>query len=284
MKKCLIIENEFKKESRELASAVRQFLQERNIESSVFSYDGGSVPKEDMELELNGVDFVITLGGDGTVLFASRKCAPLGIPVFSINLGVFGFLAQIPYAEWQKELDSFLSGKASVEKRSLLSVEVLRSSKTVFSGLCLNDAVVSNNVSLGLLDMDVAYNRSLLGTFKSTGIIVSTPTGSTAYSAAAGGPIADPSLDVMILTPISSFSLSARPLVFASKGEIAVTLLPSRSSASISLDGQINFELEMGDVVIIGMAEHKALLACSSGEKFYAALRSKLNWSGGIRA
>ncbi|MBO4404816.1 MAG: NAD(+)/NADH kinase, partial [Treponema sp.] len=111
-----------------------------------------------------------------------------------------------------------------------------------------------------------------------------TPTGSTAYSAAAGGPILEPSIDAMVLTPISSFSLSSRPLVFGSGGEIAMTLLPSRAEGLLSLDGQIKFDLKTGDVIILGVSPHKARLAGASQEKFYASLKNKLNWSGGIRA
>ncbi|HBB43376.1 MAG TPA: NAD(+) kinase, partial [Treponema sp.] len=115
-------------------------------------------------------------------------------------------------------------------------------------------------------------------------LIVATATGSTAYSAAAGGPIIEPSLDAMVLTPISSFSLSARPLVFGSQGEIAVTVLPSRSGMELTVDGQERFALETGDVIIMGVPSYKAQIVCATQEKFYASLQSKLNWSGGPRA
>lgn len=125
---------------------------------------------------------------------------------------------------------------------------------------------------------------ALLGPFKTNGIIVSTPTGSTAYSAAAGGPIVEPELSALVLTPVSSFSLSARPLVFGEKGEIVITLMSSRSDASLTCDGQIDFELKEGDVLILKIPEFRAKLICSTQEKFFSALQSKLNWSGGPRA
>lgn len=284
MKNCLILENASKEESSVLGQQVKDFLSERGISSEVFAYGMDTLSKGPLKVDFSSCDFVVTLGGDGTVLFASRECAPLEIPVFSINLGEFGFLASTSKTNWKDELDLFLNQKAFISLRSLIDVEVLRASRTVFRGRCLNDAVISSSACSGLLNVEVAFNRSLLGVFKSTGLIVSTSTGSTAYSAAAGGPIADPSLDAMILTPISSFSLSARPLVFGSGGEIAMTVLPSRVGCSLNLDGHIGFELKEQDVIILGISEHKARLVCATQEKFYISLKNKLNWSGGIRA
>ena len=169
-------------------------------------------------------------------------------------------------------------------ERSLVSCEVIRDGKSVFSSFGLNDVVISSPGSSRLINLRVAYNHALLGPFKANGIIVSTPTGSTAYSAAAGGPILDPSLEGLVLTPVSSFSLSARPLVFGSKGEIAITVLPSRVDIALCIDGQVNFKLNKNDVIILGIPAFRALLAGATQEKFYAALQSKLNWSGGPRA
>ena len=226
----------------------------------------------------------MTLGGDGTVLSACRGCAPLGIPVFPINLGEFGFLAVVSPSSWKKDLLSYIEGKAFTGRRSLVRSEVIRDGKTVFDVCGMNDAVISSPGSSRLVNLDVAYNHALLGPFKANGIIVSTPTGSTAYSAAAGGPILDPSLDGLVLTPVSSFSLSARPLVFSAKGEIAITVKASRVDVGLSIDGQVNFDLQENDVIILGIPDYKASIICSTQEKFYAALQSKLNWSGGPRA
>ena len=160
----------------------------------------------------------------------------------------------------------------------------MRKGKSVFITSGMNDIVISSTASSRLINLNVAYKWASLGAFKANGLIVSTATGSTGYSAAAGGPIVEPSLAAMLLTPISSFSLSARPLVFGKDGELAITVLPSRVEVGLSADCQIDFALQSEDTIILKVPEYKAYLICSEQEKFYSALQSKLNWSGGPRA
>ncbi|MCQ2248600.1 MAG: NAD(+)/NADH kinase [Treponema sp.] len=284
MKKCLVVSNSFKKDAEYLAGQICRLLESRGYEPVLFSYNGRSASREDFDIDFAGNEFVVTLGGDGTVLYASRQCAPLGIPVFPVNLGEFGFLAVVSKENWESELNSFLDGKTYISERTLVDCEVLRGGKTVFKGTGMNDCVISSSPSAHLVNLRVAYNHAVLGPFKSNGLIVSTPTGSTAYSAAAGGPIVDPSMPALVLTPVSSFSLSARPLVFGQKGELMITCLDSRSGIGLEVDGQIYFELETNDIIILGIPEYRAFIAGSTQEKFYAALQSKLNWSGGPRA
>lgn len=284
MKKCLILVNSFKSLAPTLAQEIRDFLQKREVQSDFFVYDGKLAMesnKETSQVKFDGYDFVVTLGGDGTVLFAARYCAPLKIPVFPINLGEFGFLAEVQVEDWQGEMERFLKGECPVCERHLVHAEVLRGGKSFGNFTGMNDVVISSVPTSKLTNLKVAYNRAVLGPFKANGIIISTSTGSTAYNAAAGGPIIDPSLSALVLTPISSFSLSARPLVFNSTGEIAITVLPSRTDIGLTVDGQDSIPLETGDVIILDVPEHKALLVGATQENFYAALRSKLNWSGG---
>lgn len=284
MKKCLIVSNSFKEDAEYLGKEISDFLSGRGISSNVFSYNGKDAVHNPLETDFSGNDFVVTLGGDGTVLFACRGCAPLGIPVFSINLGEFGFLASISKDEWKQKLEAFLDGNSTVSERSLVKCEVLRKGSTIFTCSSVNDCVISSCPSTRLINLNVAYNHALLGPFKANGIIIATPTGSTAYSAAAGGPIVEPSTPALVLTPVSSFSLSARPLVFGKNGEIVITVLDSRADVALDCDGQVGFKLEKDDVIILGIPDYTAKLVCASQEKFYAALQSKLNWSGGPRA
>ncbi len=284
MNNCLIVINSAKKESATLGKNISDFLDTFSIACKIFSYNGLCVQKKNLDISFEGFDFVITLGGDGTVLFASRGCAPLDIPIFPINLGDFGFLAAIQKNEWQEELKNYLVGKKYEQKRFLVDAEVLREGKTIFTISAMNDVVIASVGSMQLCNLNVAYNHALLGPFKANGIIVSSSTGSTAYSAAAGGPIIDPSLNTLLLTPISSFSLSARPLVFSSEGELAVTVLPSRSDIGLVADGQETFDLKVNDVIILRVSKYAVRLIGSSQEKFYSALQSKLNWAGGPRA
>ena len=281
---CLIVANLFKSETEKLCNSVIDFLQSFNVNVEKFSYNGNKPDSCDFNQSFNGFDFVITLGGDGTVLYACRNCAPLSIPVFSINLGEFGFLAPVKKDDWKKSLEQFIKGEATVSSRSMLECEVIRSGVSVFKNNCMNDCFISSIISSRIINLNVAYNHATLGPFKASGIIISSPTGSTAHSAAAGGPIVDPNLSAFVLTTLSSFSLSARPLVFGSSGEFIVTVLPCRYEVSLMCDGQISFPLEKDDVVIISIPEYKAKLIGATQEKFYSALQSKLNWAGGPRA
>ncbi len=281
MKNCLIVVNTKKTDSQKLGKTISEFLKEKNISSEFYNFDGFST-----ENPFAGKDFVITLGGDGTVLFAARGCAKLGIPVFPINFGEFGFIASVQKEEWQEELQNFLEGKMQCEERSMVQASLVSSSRDVsFSSVGLNDVVICAKNAARTILMDVFYNCVSLGQFKADGIIISTPTGSTAYSASAGGPIIDPELDALVLTPINSFSLSSRPLVLSPNGEIGIKILPSRENEGvITVDGQKTFDLYENDFIKIRRTSEKIKLAGCSSNKFYHALRSKLNWAGGPHA
>ncbi|MDY5633441.1 MAG: NAD(+)/NADH kinase [Treponema porcinum] len=281
MKKCLIVVNTHKDESQNLGRMIQSYLAAKSIESFVFCFDGFST-----ENPFTGFDFVITLGGDGTVLFAARGCVKNKIPVFPVNLGEFGFIASIQKNEWQKELDLFLAGKSEVDERNMLNAALVSTRQSEpFSGIGLNDVVICAKTAARTIMFTVSYNDVPLGTFKADGIIISTATGSTAYSASAGGPIIDPELDALVLTPINSFSLSSRPLVLSPKGEVGITILPSRENdVIITIDGQKPFDLHEGDCIKIRRLQEKVKLVGCTTKKFYGALRSKLNWSGGPHA
>ena len=280
MKKCLIVINTHKQESKTLGNEISNYLGKRGIESSFYRFDGFST-----ENPFTGCDFAVTLGGDGTVLFAARGCAALGIPVFPVNLGEFGFIASIQKSEWEANLVQFLSGKAYIDKRNMVQAALVRGKSSEFSAVALNDIVISAKTAARTISLDISYNCAPLGIFKADGIIVSTATGSTAYSASAGGPIIDPELDALVLTPINAFSLSSRPLVLSPNGEIGITVLPSRvQDVIITVDGQESVNLQIGDCIKIRKTADKVKLVGCTTEKFYDALRSKLNWSGGPHA
>lgn len=277
MKKCLIVVNTFKPESRSLAQAIGGYLSERGIESTAFLFSG-----ESDENPFPGHDFALTLGGDGTVLFAARGCAPIGIPVFPLNLGEFGFIASVQKSEWRQRLDDFLAGKMELAPRSMVSADVRRGGATLFSVTALNDIVVSASEAARLVPLDLAFCGTPFGEFRADGIVVATATGSTAYSAAAGGPIVDPSVDMLLLSPVSPFSLSNRPLVLPPDGVLEAVVRPSRASGMVlTADGQVSTEVRAGDLIRFRISGDKALLAGCDSAHFYGALRSKLHWSGG---
>ncbi|MBR1405183.1 MAG: NAD(+)/NADH kinase [Treponema sp.] len=277
VKKSLIVVNSFKEESKALGAEIQAYLKNLGLQADIFVFNGFSE-----QYPFYGYDFVITMGGDGTVLFAARGCAPLGIPIFPINFGSFGFIASVQRGEWQKELDDFLAGNAIIDERGMVQADLVRGGQRRLSATGLNDVVICGKTAAHTISFNVRYDKVPLGEIKADGIIISTATGSTAYSASAGGPIIDPGLDAMVLTLMNAFSLSSRPIVLSPEGLLEIEILPSRiSDVVISVDGQIPVDLHVGDVIKIKQIVHKAKLIGCTKEKFYNALRSKLNWSGG---
>ncbi|SEP74474.1 NAD+ kinase [Treponema bryantii] len=276
MKKALIIINVSKEESMTLAQKIARYLEKKGIEHDFLSFDG-FVDNTDFK----GYDFVVSLGGDGTVLYAARNASKYGLPVFPVNLGEFGFIASVQPEEWEKELKSFLDGKSSFEKRTMLKVDVIRDGKKIYSSLSLNDAVISTQRGVSTVMLSVKRNNLPLCNLKADGLIIATPTGSTAYSTAAGGPIVSPDLEAFVLTPLNSFSLSSRPVVLSPDSKLEVTVEKSRAKdLYFTVDGQEPFQIKVGDIITVILNKKKAKLVACSTEKFYNALRSKLNWSG----
>ncbi len=276
MKKALVIINVYKDESMALAKEISNFLKERDFETEYFSFDGfcDNAP-------ISGYDVVITLGGDGTVLFAARNTVEHDIPIFPVNLGEFGFIASVQPDEWKEQFDNYLAGRVSVEERFMLNVKIKRDGKQIYSSLGLNDIVISAKRAATTVSLAVYYDSLPLCKLKADGVIVSTSTGSTAYSAAAGGPIVDPNLSAFVVTPVNPFSLSSRPIVLNPDGKITMTIENSRTKeTSITVDGQEPFLLQIGDEVTVEQNEKKVKLIACTREKFYNALKSKLNWSG----
>ena len=276
MKKALIIINVSKEESMTLAQEIARYLDKKGIQHDFLSFDG-FVDNTDFK----GYDFVVSLGGDGTVLYAARNASKYGLPVFPVNLGEFGFIASVQPEEWEKELKSFLDGKSSFEKRTMLKVDVIRDGKKIYSSLSLNDAVISTQRGVSTVMLSVKRNNLPLCNLKADGLIIATPTGSTAYSTAAGGPIVSPDLEAFVLTPLNSFSLSSRPVVLSPDSKLEVTVEKSRAKdLYFTVDGQEPFQIKVGDIITVILNKKKAKLVACSTEKFYNALRSKLNWSG----
>ena len=280
MKKALVIINVSKTESMKLSDQIAAFLKTKGIHTDTFVFDGFCA-----DSKITGYDFVITLGGDGTVLFAARNTAHSPIPIFPVNFGQFGFIASVQPEEWKEELENFLQGKSILVERSMANVRIIHNDEEIYCGNGLNDVVLCAKSAATTIFLDVYYEMQLLCKLKADGLIVGTPTGSTAYSAAAGGPILDPSLNAFVLTPINSFSLSSRPIVLNQDGLLSIKVSESRADGiNLKIDGAKNLELTVGDTVLIKKYEKKVQLVNCTADKFYTALRSKLNWSGGPHA
>ncbi len=277
----LIVANWRKIESHHLSATIAAYLADRGIESTIFKTRTAS---EQITIPANTA-LVICLGGDGTVLYCARYLHAYGIPILAINLGTFGFVTEISVDEWQEAVDLFLSGAHTISRRLMVRVAVIRGQSKVYSAHALNEMVVSSSGISKVISMAVKIGDTDAGFFRSDGMIIATPTGSTGYSLAAGGPILDVDLSSLVITPICPFTLSNRPLVISGEAKITITIPPGqRTGLMLSLDGQQNFALAEGDRIEVEKSQSKALLVVSQRRNFIEVLRDKLNWSGGMHA
>ena len=284
MKKVLLIVSGYKKGANDLAVKISEYLSSKDFEPLVYKYDGYNGLRFDDAIFENDFSFIVSLGGDGNVLFASRFASPKHIPVVPINFGQFGFIANIEPADWRQALDEFLAGNQESHERMLLEVKVLRNETSVATYHALNEAVVAGYGAIKLLTVDLFYNNYSLGNFRADGVIVSTPTGSTGYAVAAGGPILDPTMSAFVVSPIAPFTLSNRPIVLPTQGSVCIKVLPQRQKKLIlSIDGQEAMRLEANDAVVVTRAENTVNLVGCSQAYFYKVLRAKLGWSGSLQ-
>ena len=229
------------------------------------------------EMASRPLDFVVVLGGDGTLLSAARCMAKAGIPVLGVNLGSLGFLTEVPLEELYPTLKGIEEGRCNVETRSMVHCQVLRKDSPVASYDALNDIVVGKGTVSRLNHCDVYIDGAFVSVYKADSLIVSTPTGSTAYSLAAGGPILMPSVDAFVVTPVAAHSLTNRPLVVRDTSKIEIVVNTGQDEAYLSIDGQIGMPMYDGDRVTCRKSEHRVRLLRIQGT-FFDVLRAKLKW------
>ncbi|MDR0497883.1 MAG: NAD(+)/NADH kinase [Treponema sp.] len=272
--------NPEKENARVLADDIIKELDSQSILAEIHSFGERSELLNDENYNL-----AISLGGDGTVLSTARAVSPGNIPIFPVNLGTFGFITGIHPDEWKETFDLWLHEKALISRRLMLEISVDRGDGNVPLGCCLNDVVVSSTGIAKMIKLRVSgCGRSFLelGQYRSDGLIVATPTGSTAYSAAAGGPIVDPELEAIILNPICPFALTHRPMVLPVKEAIMVEVKEEdRGGVLLTIDGQIIEKLKVGDKIYIKKAVYPCILVASGRQGFFHALKTKLSWTGG---
>ena len=231
--------------------------------------------------ELGGVaDLVIVVGGDGSILGVSRDLAGSGVPVVGVNRGSLGFLAAIAPGDIEEKFEQILSGDYSIEDHFLLEAQVFRDDVLVSSSTALNDVVVNPSSMSRMMEFDLLVNEEFVYNQRSDGIIVASPTGSTAYSLSAGGPIMHPRLDAVVVVPMFPHTLTSRPLVVSGNSTVMVRIIDAAEGApQLSCDSQINLPLEVGDVVKVGKSEEPLNLLYPAGHSFYESCRSKLDWA-----
>ena len=226
------------------------------------------------------IDIAIVVGGDGTLLQTGRFLSEYNIPIIGINLGRLGFLVDISPEQIISQLHNIFDGKYIKETRSLLHASVFRENTLLGEGNALNDVVVHVRNDIRMIEFNTHIDGSFVNRQRADGIVIATPTGSTAYSLSGGGPILHPGLDALVLVPICPHTLSNRPIVVSNKGIIEISLCESRHvNARVSFDGQANIELQAGDKVNIKQAQHKLVLIHPEEYDYFRILRNKLGWS-----
>jgi NAD+ kinase len=225
------------------------------------------------------IDLLIVLGGDGTLLSAARALRGHKVPILAVNLGGLGFLTSVTLDELYPLLEEVLAGKHRISDRMMLDAEIVRNGQPVELQCALNDAVANKAALARMLDFDVYVDRTHVGRYRADGLIVATPTGSTAYSLAAGGPILDPDLNAFLITPICPHMLTNRPLVIPDTARIDLDFTAAEEPVYMTLDGQIGFELGPKDHVTITKSSSRVALVRPPSKTYFEVLRSKLRWS-----
>lgn len=220
----------------------------------------------------------IVLGGDGTMLSAARQLARYDIPLVGVNQGYLGFLTDIARSEMQSSIDDLLAGEFTVEERLLLDGEVLRNGTPIAANLAFNEIVVDKGAIGRLIEFELFVDGRFVYNLRSDGLIISTPTGSTAYSLSADGPIVHPGVAGIALVPLCPHSLTNRPILVSDQNEIEVRLIRA-SDSRVYFDGQVTFDLQVGDTLQIRRSDHSISLLHPPGYSYFAMLRKKLHWS-----
>jgi len=238
----------------------------------------GTVADERPREELPGLaDLLIVLGGDGTLLAAARLENARNVPILPVNLGGLGFLTSVTLGELNAILDQVFAGENRISERVMLGVEVTRGGNTIERQRALNDAVINKGAVARIIDFELTINGEFICCYKADGLIISTPTGSTAYSLSAGGPIVYPSVEALVVTPICPHTLTNRPLVVPDAGRIEVGF-NGDERVYLTVDGQVGRQLEPGDRVVVVRAGEKLHLVRPARQTYFEVLRDKLKW------
>jgi NAD+ kinase len=282
MKRAAIISKEGKPELEKVVGEVTGWLRSHGYSVTVDSIAGkfcsGCEIVEREGLEQARPDFVVVLGGDGTLLATARSVAHAGIPILGVNLGALGFLTEIRQVEIAEALTAVDAGRYELSLRSMLHCQVQRGGQPVADYDALNDVVMNQSAVARITDFEVRVNGTFVSNYKADGLIISTPTGSTAYSLAAGGPILVPDVPAFVITPVASHALTNRPLVVQDTAVIEITVAVTRERAFLTVDGQQGIPLEEDDVIRCSKSECTVKLFKFPGRSFFSVLRNKLKW------
>ena len=283
--KVVLSPNPYRDRGLKAAQAAEKILRGVGVETAMclpFSPENGGMefPKhitlKDTQEELKDADMLVCFGGDGTILHAAKDANACNVPILGVNLGSVGFMAELEQSELSM-LSKLAAGKYTIEERIMLDVAVRRDGKTVYRDIALNDAALTKGAVARVVDLEVCADKVKIASFSADGVIVSTPTGSTAYSMSAGGPIVEPTAENIIVTPICPHALSARSFVLGRERTISVKMgRMTRKTAYLSVDGGKAFKLNGGDTVELRVSKSKTRLVRVTGRTFYEILNQKL--------
>jgi NAD+ kinase len=265
----------------ELVPKLLLWLTQRGIEARLdreTAHYAGRPASLDRSHVPEGCDLAVVLGGDGTLLSAARAVGNRAIPLLAVNLGGLGFLTSIAMEDLFPELERALTGSQDVMRRKMLHVSLLRDGAVVAEYQALNDVVIAKSAIARIVDLEAWAGESFICEYKADGLIISTPTGSTAYSLSAGGPIVYPTVNAICLTPICPHMLTNRPLIVPSEMPIRIVSKAGDEDAYLTVDGQVGIPLEGGDAVECSIADFDVLLIRTPDKTFFDVLRQKLKW------
>lgn len=264
--------------------AVVNWLRDRKIDvildntSATLLNERGGVQKTQLAQK---ADVLLILGGDGTMLNAARLAGERGIPILGVNMGGLGFLTEVRLEHLYPSLERVFANEYVLDERLMIGTHIHRHGETVAQGVVLNDVVISKGTLARMIELKIGIQGQFVTNLRGDGLIVSTPTGSTAYSLSAGGPIISPAVRSLILTPICPHTLTHRPLIVPEDVEIEVTLTSKDEGAMATLDGQVGVALTQGDTVVLKVSEHRTRLIRFPESSYYDVLREKLKWGDG---
>lgn len=270
------------KKAVELAQELVEWCKQRNLELDVDAQAAKSLNLKSSGLShqeiVERADPIVTLGGDGTLIGAARYVKGKSPLFVGVNFGNLGFLTEVRPTEVFSVLEQALQNKVTSAERVLLFVQVIRDGEVIFESQAVNDAVVQKGARSPLPELDLSVNEHDVARIRADGIIIATPTGSTAYSLAAGGSIAHPSLSVFLVTPVCPHSLTNRPLILPGSSTVGVKLPHFKDDAWVTIDGQVSQQLKSGDLVRISQAKQTVRFVISPDKSYFDILRTKLNW------
>ena len=239
---------------------------------------GCSVPELEGDKLAESVDLILVLGGDGTMISTARMIGDHEVPVLGVNYGGLGYLAEFRIEELYTALESILSNNYRLDKRVMLRIDLQRGDQPVTSSRVLNDVVINKSALARIIEIEAYLNQQFVNSFRADGLIVSTPTGSTAYNLSAGGPVIFPSMNAIVITPICPFTLSNRPIVVPDDAAIELRLKTDQEEVALTLDGQVGVPLKVDDRVMICKSLTTFNLIQPSNRNYFDVLRDKLRW------